>query len=83
MEALEILLAEAVDRLEPAGRAAIVSYHSLEDRAVKHAFREKAAAETDSCFRIITAKPVLLSEQEIRRNRRARSAKLRVIERTS
>ncbi len=82
-DALATFLTKGVDRLEPAGRAVVISYHSLEDRAVKHTFRQKAGSDTGPRFRIITAKPVLPSEQEIRRNRRARSAKLRVLERTS
>jgi 16S rRNA (cytosine1402-N4)-methyltransferase len=54
---------------------AIISFHSLEDRRVKEAFR------TDSRLNVITRRPVTPSESEVERNPRARSAKLRVAER--
>jgi 16S rRNA (cytosine1402-N4)-methyltransferase len=82
MEALSALLADGVERLDPAGRAAVISYHSLEDRAVKHAFRQRASTGPGPQFRILTPKPVCPSAEERSRNRRARSAKLRVLERT-
>jgi 16S rRNA (cytosine1402-N4)-methyltransferase len=66
--------------LAPGGRAAVISFHSLEDRAVKQAFR--AAAVTGS-LEIVTKKPITASEAEIAANRRARSAKLRVARRPS
>lgn len=61
--------------LRPGGRIAVISFHSLEDRIVKHAFRE------DERLRVVTRKPLRPSEHEIRVNPRARSAKLRVAER--
>jgi len=63
--------------LEPNGRLAIISFHSLEDRIVKIAFQAK---KKQGCFRIITKKPVRATDEEIYRNPRARSARLRVAE---
>jgi 16S rRNA (cytosine1402-N4)-methyltransferase len=69
--ALDRLL-EALPRcLRPGGRAAVISFHSLEDRRVKHAFRDRAVWEP------LTRKPVQAGEDEVRDNPRARSAKLR------
>jgi 16S rRNA (cytosine1402-N4)-methyltransferase len=82
MEALGTLLESACDCLAVGGRLAVVSYHSLEDREVKLAFRERAKSEATR-FRVLTAKPVRSTEREIKTNRRARSAKLRVLERMS
>ncbi|HTM56627.1 MAG TPA: 16S rRNA (cytosine(1402)-N(4))-methyltransferase RsmH [Pirellulales bacterium] len=72
-------LSTALDRfpeyLREGGRLAVISFHSLEDRIVKGAFRDSPR------YRALTKKPVRPSEQEIQRNPRARSAKLRVAER--
>ncbi|MFQ3584777.1 MAG: 16S rRNA (cytosine(1402)-N(4))-methyltransferase RsmH [Cyanobacteriota bacterium] len=73
---LEILLAQAPNWLKPGGRLAVISFHSLEDRLVKWAFR------TDPRWQVITPKPVQPTESEMRHNPRARSAKLRVAART-
>ncbi|NEP19449.1 MAG: 16S rRNA (cytosine(1402)-N(4))-methyltransferase RsmH [Leptolyngbya sp. SIO4C1] len=77
LEVLEQLLNQAPDWLKPGGRLAIISFHSLEDRRVKQAFR--------SCeqLSIMTKKPVTAVPAEVQSNPRARSAKLRVAERTS
>jgi 16S rRNA (cytosine1402-N4)-methyltransferase len=73
-------LVEAVPRiLKPGGRVVVISFHSLEDRIVKDAFRE--GANKYKYFRILTKKPVVASEDEQDRNPRARSAKLRAAER--
>lgn len=72
---LETLLKVAPTWLKPDGRLAIISFHSLEDRLVKHAFR--ASAE----LRVLTKKPIQPTQQEVQQNPRARSAKLRVGER--
>ena len=72
-------LHEAVDRLSPGGRACVISFHSLEDRLVKYTFRD-LAQESDKGVRILTKKPCVASDEERRKNPRARSAKLRVIE---
>jgi 16S rRNA (cytosine1402-N4)-methyltransferase len=72
---LESALTRLPDCLKPGGRLAIISFHSLEDRLVKHAFRG------DDRLEVITRRPVQASDAEIARNPRARSAKLRVAER--
>lgn len=75
LEHLDAALANLAAWLRPGGRAAIISFHSLEDRRVKWAFRN------DPNLTVLTKKPVMASPEEIRRNPRARSAKLRVAER--
>ncbi len=73
--ALEALLGELPSRVRPGGRAAIISFHSLEDRLVKRAFRDR------STWRALTKKPVQASADESASNPRSRSAKLRAAER--
>lgn len=63
--------------LEPGGRLLVISFHSLEDREAKNAFRELGREG----YRVVTKKPLVASDDERRRNPRARSAKLRVLER--
>ena len=75
LEELAASLPRAVGLLEPGGRVVVISYHSLEDGIVKRAFRE------DERLRILTKKPLRPTEQEVARNPRARSARLRVAER--
>jgi 16S rRNA (cytosine1402-N4)-methyltransferase len=72
-EAMPILF----DLLEPDGRIAIISFHSLEDRIVKRAFTEVAGDRYDADLRLLTRRPVTASPQELVFNPRARSAKLR------
>jgi 16S rRNA (cytosine1402-N4)-methyltransferase len=67
--------------LKDQGRLAIISFHSLEDRIVKQFFKEHAGNTYDSQFRLLTKKPVVASRNEIVSNPRARSAKLRVVQR--
>ncbi|TAN58198.1 16S rRNA (cytosine(1402)-N(4))-methyltransferase RsmH [Patescibacteria group bacterium] len=74
---LESVIPQAIEILEPEGRLAIISFHSLEDRIVKWRFRDFAKRGK---AKIITKKPIVPSEEEISSNPRARSAKLRVIE---
>ena len=75
---LQRLLAVLPDCLKPGGRAAIISFHSGEDRLVKHAFRE--GYET-AVYSQITREPIIATEAEQRANPRARSAKIRWAER--
>lgn len=77
LDALQSALKRLPDYLNPGGRLAIISFHSLEDRIVKEAFR------TDERLSVITRKPIVASEDESNRNPRARSAKLRVAERVA
>jgi 16S rRNA (cytosine1402-N4)-methyltransferase len=79
LDDLKALLAAAPQILKPGGRIVVISFHSLEDRIVKDAFRE--GANQDMCYRILTKKPVMASPDESGRNPRARSAKLRAAER--
>jgi 16S rRNA (cytosine1402-N4)-methyltransferase len=79
LDDLKALLDVAPQILKPGGRIIVISFHSLEDRIVKDAFRE--GATKDMYYRILTKKPVTASEEESDRNPRARSAKLRAAER--
>jgi 16S rRNA (cytosine1402-N4)-methyltransferase len=80
LEGLEQFLVRLLRRLATGGRAAVIAFHSLEDRIVKHTFRSLERAG-DVPARVLTKKPIVPSEEEIARNPRARSAKLRAIER--
>lgn len=77
--ALKSLLVDGFEALSTGGRLAIISFHSLEDRLVKHTFRN---LQHDQRGTLITKKPLVPSEEELRTNPRARSAKLRIIEKT-
>ncbi|MFC1524053.1 16S rRNA (cytosine(1402)-N(4))-methyltransferase RsmH [Thermodesulfobacteriota bacterium] len=68
------VLACGVEVLKPGSRFCVISFHSLEDRIVKNAFRENRH------YRVLTKKPIVPGEEECRKNPRARSAKLRVAE---
>jgi 16S rRNA (cytosine1402-N4)-methyltransferase len=76
-EGLDRFVQEAADRLEPGGRLAVITFHSLEDRIVKHAMRG-LADEAPGAFRVLTKKPIAAGDEEVAANPRARSAKLRV-----
>jgi len=88
LSVLTELLHAGLDLLKPGGRMGVLSYHSLEDRIVKHLFREVCTPLKDpvtgkvagpSAFELVTPKAVVPSDQEIQENQRARSAKFRVI----
>jgi 16S rRNA (cytosine1402-N4)-methyltransferase len=92
LESLEQGLRAAIEHLRPGGRGVVISFHSLEDRIVKHIFREFAAGCTcprhlpvcvcgnQPRVRILTGRPVMATADEIEHNPRARSAKLRAVE---
>lgn len=94
LEVLENTIDTAIERLKPGGRFAVITFHSLEDRMVKTKFRENEHPCTcppdfpvcvcgrKSLGRVITKKPILPTAGEEEENRRAKSAKLRVFERT-
>ncbi|MGB3200916.1 MAG: 16S rRNA (cytosine(1402)-N(4))-methyltransferase RsmH [Nodosilinea sp.] len=75
LEVLETLLQVAPTWLAPGGRLVVISFHSLEDRLVKHTLKDSPD------FKVITKKPVIADDAEISQNPRSRSAKLRVAER--
>ncbi len=93
MENLRTVLQDSPELIVPGGRLVAIAYHSLEDRMIKDFLRDAAASTIPSghkyiddqkktpTFRILTRRPVVASENEIRSNPRARSAKLRAAER--
>jgi len=93
LEALKLFLENSLPVMKKGGRLVVISYHSLEDRIVKEFFKRESRGcicppEAPVCIcgkvqglKIITRKPVIPSETEIKNNNRARSAKLRVAER--
>lgn len=92
LAAVEITLPQAVAALQSGGRCAVISFHSLEDRIVKEYFREQSKdlinppyeriyeEERKAVVKLINKKPILPTDEEIKENPRARSAKLRVVE---
>lgn len=95
LDVLKDTLSDMIDLLLPQGRLLIITFHSLEDRIVKEAFRTNenpctcppnfpvCVCEKKSKGRVITRKPILPSEEELEVNKRSKSAKLRVFEKTS
>jgi 16S rRNA (cytosine1402-N4)-methyltransferase len=79
LEGLDAFLVDVSRVLRAGGRLAVITFHSLEDRIVKHVFRALAAG--GSALRVLTRKPMVPGDDEVARNPRARSAKLRAIER--
>ncbi len=79
LEVLSEVIPRLIDTLADSGRLAIISFHSLEDRIVKHAFK-KIARERGDVF-ILTKRPMVPSAEEVKNNPRSRSAKLRILER--
>jgi 16S rRNA (cytosine1402-N4)-methyltransferase len=92
LAAVEKTLPQAVNSLRSGGRCAVISFHSLEDRIVKEFFREQSKelvnppyekiyeVERKAVVTLVNKKPIVPSEEEMRENPRARSAKLRVVE---
>ncbi len=80
LEVLEGALADAISLLKQGGKVAVVSFHSLEDRIVKHFFRKLSRGETPA-ISVLTKKPIRPTREEVISNPRARSAKLRVAQR--
>jgi 16S rRNA (cytosine1402-N4)-methyltransferase len=80
LEGLDTFLETAAGRLRAGGRLAVVTFHSLEDRIVKHTLR-RLAQQDAPLVRVLTKRPVEAGEAEVAANPRARSAKLRVAER--
>jgi 16S rRNA (cytosine1402-N4)-methyltransferase len=80
LDGLDSSLRRVAGLLRPRGRLVVLSFHSLEDRIVKHTFRALAAG-ADAGFAVLTKRPLTPSEGECAGNPRARSAKLRVLER--
>ncbi len=79
LDGLDVFVAAAAARLAAGARLAIIAFHSLEDRIVKHTFR--ALAQGEAALRILTKRPIEAGDAEVDGNPRARSAKLRAIER--
>jgi 16S rRNA (cytosine1402-N4)-methyltransferase len=80
LEGLDRFLERLVGRLRDGARFVVISFHSLEDRIVKHTFR---ALERGGGLRVLTKKPATAGDAELQRNPRARSAKLRAAERVA
>jgi 16S rRNA (cytosine1402-N4)-methyltransferase len=90
LESLKELLNQVASLLKPGGRTAVITFHSLEDRIVKNYFKNGSTEESekdkifggvsDSVYKIITKKPIVPGEEELKMNPRSRSAKLRVAE---
>ncbi len=77
LKSLEMALRNFPECLNSGGKFAVISFHSLEDRRVKEAFRD------DPRYRPLTRKPIIPGDREVNENPRSRSAKLRVAERVS
>ena len=90
LKVVEQALLPAIELLCPGGRLGVISFHSLEDRIVKRAFKDAATEivsppgmvleEKEALVRLVTRKPITATEDEIKHNPRSRSAKLRVVE---
>jgi 16S rRNA (cytosine1402-N4)-methyltransferase len=80
LDGLDRFLESAARRLRAAARLVVITFHSLEDRIVKHTFRALEKS-TDAAVRVLTRKPIVPLDAEVQQNPRARSAKLRAAER--
>ncbi|MDE5856356.1 MAG: 16S rRNA (cytosine(1402)-N(4))-methyltransferase, partial [Anaeroplasmataceae bacterium] len=89
LRVFEDSLLDALDILNPDGRAVVITFHSLEDRICKTIFKEKSTVfipkgvpmiiKEEAPYELITKKPMLPSEEEIKNNNRSHSAKMRVL----
>lgn len=77
MGALREILEKGFERLSPGGRMVVISFHSIEDRIVKHAFR---TFKEEGRAWVITKRPIIAGQEELLVNKRSRSAKLRILE---
>jgi 16S rRNA (cytosine1402-N4)-methyltransferase len=80
LEGLDAFVEAAVGTLVPQGRLAVIAFHSLEDRVVKRTSRRLAA---DGVVRLVTRRPIVPGDEEVARNPRARSARLRAMEKVA
>lgn len=90
LRVFEDSLNDALDMMNPNGRAVVITFHSLEDRICKTIFKERSTIDIpkgvpmivneSAAFELITRKPILPSEEELEKNNRAHSAKMRVIQ---
>lgn len=90
LHVLEDVLKDSLDLLKPDGRLVVITFHSLEDRIVKHFFKEESTVYipknlpikgVESDLEVLTKKPIYPSQEEMERNSRSRSAKLRALRR--
>jgi len=81
LDGLDRFVDVAARRLRAGARLVVITFHSLEDRIVKHTLR--ALQQRDALLQVLTKKPIVASDEEVERNPRARSAKLRAAERTA
>lgn len=94
MKVFEEALEQAIELLNPKGRISVITFHSLEDRICKSTFKEMSSLPElphglpvipeglEPKLKLITRKPIVASEQELEYNNRARSAKLRIAEKS-
>ena len=82
LEGLEAFLAVAARVVARGGRVVVIAFHSLEDRVVKHTFR-RLGTEDGNTVKVVTRRPVMPSAGEEEANPRARSARMRVVERVA
>jgi 16S rRNA (cytosine1402-N4)-methyltransferase len=85
LEGLDVFLGALAKRLRAGARLVVITFHSLEDRIVKHTLRalEHRSTENGVAVKVLTKKPVVPTDEEVQRNPRARSAKLRAAERVA
>ena len=89
LRVFEVSINDALDMLNPNGRAVVITFHSLEDRICKTVFKERSIVDipkgvpvmnVEAPFTLISHKPIVASEEELQENNRAHSAKMRVLE---